>query len=40
MFWGGTEHWEKLLFDRAELSGELVLSEYTRRAIQAFSARG
>lgn len=38
-FWSGTEHWETLLFERASLSGELVLSEYTRRAIAAFDAR-
>jgi methylglutaconyl-CoA hydratase len=39
MFWGGTEHWETLLFERASMSGELVLSDYTKRAIDAFSAR-
>ncbi|HJU74007.1 MAG TPA: enoyl-CoA hydratase/isomerase family protein [Gemmatimonadaceae bacterium] len=38
-FWSGTDHWETLLFERASLSGELVLSEYTKRAIEAFSAR-
>ncbi|MEW5918366.1 MAG: enoyl-CoA hydratase/isomerase family protein [Gemmatimonadota bacterium] len=38
-FWSGTEHWETLLFDRASMSGELVLSDYTKRAIEAFSAR-
>jgi methylglutaconyl-CoA hydratase len=39
MFWAGTDHWETLLFDRASMSGELVLSDYTKRAIEAFSAR-
>ncbi|MGQ0539638.1 MAG: enoyl-CoA hydratase/isomerase family protein [Gemmatimonadaceae bacterium] len=39
MFWAGTEQWESLLFERASLSGELVLSDYTRRAIEAFNAR-
>jgi methylglutaconyl-CoA hydratase len=39
MFWSGTEHWETLLFDRASMSGELVLSDYTKRAIEAFNAR-
>lgn len=39
MFWSGTEHWEALLFERAAMSGELVLSEYTRHAIAAFEAR-
>jgi methylglutaconyl-CoA hydratase len=32
----GTEHWPRLLEERAAMSGELVLSDYTRRAIQKF----
>jgi methylglutaconyl-CoA hydratase len=32
-FWTGTEDWPELLSRRAELSGRLVLSEYTRDAI-------
>jgi methylglutaconyl-CoA hydratase len=32
----GTEHWPQLLEERAEMSGELVLSDYTRRAIAKF----
>jgi methylglutaconyl-CoA hydratase len=39
MFWSGTENWEALLFERASMSGELVLSDYTKRAIAAFDAR-
>ncbi|MGQ0643781.1 MAG: enoyl-CoA hydratase/isomerase family protein [Gemmatimonadaceae bacterium] len=39
MFWKGTDEWETLLFERASMSGELVLSDYTKRAIEAFSAR-
>ncbi len=39
VFWNGTEHWETLLFERASMSGELVLSDYTKRAIQAFESR-
>ena len=38
VFWQGTEHWERLLEERAEMSGALVTSEYTRSAIAAFSA--
>jgi enoyl-CoA hydratase/carnithine racemase len=38
--WDGTDHWDTLLFDRAAISGRLVMSEYTRRAIQAFEQRG
>lgn len=33
IFWAGTERWEELLAERAELSGTMVLSEYTRKAI-------
>lgn len=32
-FWQGTEHWPALLAQRAAISGELVLSDFTRRAI-------
>lgn len=35
-FWEGTESWDTLLFERAAMSGRLVLSEYTRNAIRAF----
>jgi methylglutaconyl-CoA hydratase len=34
--WQGTEHWDQLLESRAEMSGSLVLSEFTRSAIAAF----
>lgn len=36
VFWQGTETWEALLEARAEMSGTLVLSEFTRNAIAAF----
>ncbi|HWJ13002.1 MAG TPA: enoyl-CoA hydratase/isomerase family protein [Gemmatimonadaceae bacterium] len=35
--WSGTEHWPTLLDQRAEMSGTLVLSEYTRTAIAKFA---
>jgi methylglutaconyl-CoA hydratase len=39
--WAGTEHWPELLAERAGMSGRLVLSGYTRRAIERFqSSRG
>src|SRR5689334_8900318 len=38
VFWQGTEHWDRLLEERAEMSGALVTSEYTRHAIAAFGA--
>lgn len=40
VFWEGTEHWPTLLAERAAVSGRLVLSDHTRRAIAAFAARG
>lgn len=35
-FWQNTEHWNRLLEERAEMSGKLVLSEFTRGAINQF----
>lgn len=34
--WRGTDDWPELLERRAEMSGELVLSEYARSAIERF----
>jgi methylglutaconyl-CoA hydratase len=39
IFWEGTESWDSLLFERAAISGRLVLSDFTRRAIEAFEKR-
>lgn len=39
VFWAGTEHWDKLLVERAAISGRLVLSEFTRSAISKFKSR-
>jgi len=39
VFWEGTEHWDMLLSDRAAMSGKLVLSDFTRNAIQAFKKK-
>jgi methylglutaconyl-CoA hydratase len=36
--WEGTDHWPHLLEERAAMSGELVLSDYTRGAIAKFKA--
>lgn len=38
-FWKGTEDWDKLLSERAALSGELVLSDFTVNAINKFKNR-
>ncbi|CAM1345781.1 enoyl-CoA hydratase/isomerase family protein [Tenacibaculum crassostreae] len=34
--WKGTEHWEELLIERAETSGKLVLSDFTKNALAKF----
>jgi methylglutaconyl-CoA hydratase len=39
IFWKGTEHWDTLLIERAKISGRLVLSEFTRHAIENFKAK-
>lgn len=39
IFWEGTDHWDALLPMRAEISGRLVLSEYSKNAIAAFKAK-
>ena len=36
VFWEGTGHWDELLSQRAAISGTLVLSDFTRNAINAF----
>ncbi len=40
IFWKGTEHWDKLLIERAAISGKLVLSDFTKKAIEKFKAKG
>ncbi len=39
IFWRGTDHWEQILSERAAMSGRMVLSEFTKRAIAAFGSR-
>jgi methylglutaconyl-CoA hydratase len=39
IFWQGTEHWDELLAERAEISGQLVLSDFTKQAITKFKAK-
>ena len=36
VMWEGTEHWDTLLMERAESSGKLVLSDFTKDAISKF----
>lgn len=36
VLWGNTDHWETLLEERAEISGALVLSDFTKEALSKF----
>ncbi|MEY2963665.1 MAG: hypothetical protein RL754_926 [Bacteroidota bacterium] len=39
VFWEGTEHWDELLAERAAISGELILSEEAKAAINKFKSK-
>jgi methylglutaconyl-CoA hydratase len=39
MFWKATEHWDELLKERAAISGKLVLSDFTKQAIEKFKTK-
>lgn len=39
VLWHGTENWDVLLSERAAISGHLVLSDFTRNAINKFKAK-
>tara|TARA_B110000444_G_scaffold261180_1_gene311631 strand:- start:2090 stop:2860 length:771 start_codon:yes stop_codon:yes gene_type:complete len=39
IFWKGTEDWDEILAKRAAISGKLVLSEFTRNAINKFKRK-
>lgn len=36
VFWQGTENWDNLLYERAAISGKLVLSDFTKDALSQF----
>lgn len=36
VFWEGTNHWDSLLYERASISGRLVLSDFTKNALEKF----
>jgi len=38
-FWHGTDHWDKLLIDRAAISGRLIISEFSKKAIEKFKVK-
>jgi methylglutaconyl-CoA hydratase len=40
IFWQGTENWDSLLKERAAISGRLILSDFTKRAIETFKSKG
>jgi methylglutaconyl-CoA hydratase len=39
IFWEGTENWDELLAERAAMSGQLVLSDFTKNAINKFKKK-
>ena len=39
VMWSGSDSWDTLLMERAEQSGKLVLSEFTRNAIEKFKTK-
>ena len=36
VLWEGTDHWDTLLYERAAISGRLVLSDFTKNALNQF----
>lgn len=36
VIWNGTENWDHLLYERAAISGRLVLSDFTKNALNQF----
>ena len=36
VLWEGTSHWDSLLYERAAISGRLVLSDFTKDALEKF----
>lgn len=39
VFWHGTEHWDKLLIERAAISGKLIISDEAKKAIEKFKKK-
>ena len=39
VLWHGTEEWDKLLYERAAISGRLVLSDFTKSYIKQFKEK-
>jgi methylglutaconyl-CoA hydratase len=36
VLWQNTSHWSTLLYERAEISGKLVMSNFTKKALEGF----
>ena len=36
VLWEGTQNWNNLLLERAEITGKLVLSDFTKKALSKF----
>jgi len=36
IFWEDAKDWDKLLLDRSKISGKLVLSDFTKKALSKF----
>ena len=34
IMWAGTNHWDELLIERAAISGERVLSDFTKKTLE------
>ena len=39
VFWKGTDHWDVLLKERAAISGKLILSNFSKMAIERFKSK-
>ena len=39
IFWEGTDNWDELLEKRAEMSGQLILSDFAKKAIAKFKGK-
>jgi methylglutaconyl-CoA hydratase len=39
VFWHGTEHWDKLLIERAAISGKLIITDEAKKAIEKFKKK-
>jgi len=38
-FWQGTDHWDKLLMERAAISGTLILGDEAKKALEKYKKK-